>query len=153
MACNDYASTKHARRITKIRPAKCFPQKHKENTLFKYFKFRKWVNLLGLISLNANCFLHNFSSFAVVFPPFELIYWLYMHNFILSFLFFFLFFLSSLNIFRWCACHPCNDFNVYRAKGWLEKKWVEVSSLEKSHYPLEIKCKKCNGFVRNCFSP
>lgn len=26
----------------------------------KYFMYRKWVNLLALISLNANCFLHNF---------------------------------------------------------------------------------------------
>lgn len=55
------ASTKCAGRITKTESVKRFPTKTKKKVPYsKYFKFRKWVNLLALISLNANCFLHNF---------------------------------------------------------------------------------------------
>lgn len=97
------ASKKCASRITKTEPAKRFPQKTQRIHLAQVLNFRKWVNLLALISLNANCFPHNFfSSFAsffsfIIASFFSHIYWLFL-SLSLSYIYLYSFFCIYIKI-------------------------------------------------------
>lgn len=83
-----------------------------KNTVFKYFKFGKRVNLLALILLNANCFLHNFSESLFFNRSLSDLIFVFLFSFLfISFHSFPLSWLSSSFIHLWHV-HVCNIHRV-----------------------------------------